>query len=352
MMMSNLMNELSASSLPALSAFPGLRGSTTLLSRFAASACVASRARPVSQGKPSTPSQPSAALPAPQGRWEQALMLSGLTRLGRLGQSCQAARPGAGGSPSPFHLLVPSDTAFESLLRDWQLSWVDLCADLPRLRHLLLGHVVMDAQDTPILAGSSEARLLRCANGSVLKLQAGGIVCDAQDGQARLRQPFPARFGVLPQAMSIDRVLRPAEQGLMELLASKPELSHFHVALQTSGLSHWLQGSGPFTLLAPSNSAWAQLAQQLDLSSTSLLAQPPSLLQNIVGRYVFAGRWMSDELPWGHGLVASNGERLPLSALGLIGQGPDAQALASGSDQQARNGVLHRLDQPLLLSAR
>ena len=340
MLMSNLMNEHSAASLPAISAFPGLRGSSTLLPRFAASGCVGSRARPVPQEAPAAPR------PDTRSHWEQALTLCGLARMGQLGKLGQGAHSGA--AHSPFHLLVPSDAAFERLLRDWQLSWEDLCADLPRLRQLLLGHVVMDAQDTPILAQSTEARLLRCANGSVLRLLAGGIVCDAQGGQARLRQPFPARFGALPQAMGIDRVLRPAEHGLLDLLARSPEHSAFYAALQSSGLSHWLQGSGPFTLLAPSNSAWALLEQQLGLPGSSLLAQPTEKLQHIVGRYVVAGRWMSDELPWGHGLLASNGETIPLSALGLLGLGCGAQALAEGSDRQARNGVLHRLDLPLL----
>ena len=328
-MMLNLMPELSPVNLPNLSHFPATRKALGLPS------LAAGRSSLFTQAQPATPT-PSGA--APQRRWEQAIAACGLTRLR------QFARPGAAGQPSPFHLLLPSDSAFEQLLRDWQLSWEALCADLPRLRHLLLGHVLMEAQDMPLQLQAPQSRLLRSANGSVLRLLPAGVLEDAQGGQARLRLPLPARFGALPRALSLDRVLRPAEFSLLDLLEQRPELSHFHAALRRSGLDHWLQGSGPFTVLAPSNRAWAGLAQQRGLSGTKLLASGADPLRELVGRYLIVGRWMSDELPWGHVLMTLTGELLPLSALGLLEPDSVACVLAQDSDQQARNGVLHRLE--------
>jgi len=264
-----------------------------------------------------------------QNRWFEAMTLSGLASLMSRSTS--------------VHLLIPSDAAFESLLQDLQLGWAEFCGDLPRLRALMLGHVLMDGQNP---AWASPGSLIRTANGQALKLEARGVLRDAQGTSARLLRAMPTSAG--PKAHGIDRVLRPAEQSLLDLLGQDPEFSLFNAALQTSGLQHWLAGKGPFTLLAPCNAGWSLIERQLGLSTESLLSGPSELLRHLVGRHLVVGKWLSDELPWGSCLIASNGDAVNLSALGLIGEGPLAQALPQDCDQQASNGVLHRLGHPLL----
>lgn len=264
-----------------------------------------------------------------QNRWLEAMRLSGLASLMTRSSS--------------VHLLIPSDAAFDALLRDMKLGWADLCSDLPRLRALMLGHVLMEGQNP---AWASPGSLIRCANGQALKLEERGVLRDAQGASARLLRAMPTSAGA--KAHLIDRVLRPAEQSLLDSLALAPEFSLFNAALHTSGLHHWLAGSGPFTLLAPCNTGWSLIEQQLGLSAEALLSGPSELLRHLVGRHLFVGKWLSDELPWGGHLVACNGDSVNLSALGLIGEGPWAQALSPGCDQQTRDGVLHRLQHPLL----
>lgn len=44
---------------------------------------------------------------------------------------------------------------------------------------------------------------------------------------------------------------------ILEVLASVPDISNFRAALRRAGLDELLAGSGPFTVFAPSNLAWA-----------------------------------------------------------------------------------------------
>ena len=44
---------------------------------------------------------------------------------------------------------------------------------------------------------------------------------------------------------------------ILDVLASVPDISSFRAALRRTGLDELLAGSGPFTVFAPSNTAWA-----------------------------------------------------------------------------------------------
>lgn len=255
--------------------------------------------------------------------WRQAMQAAGLGRLLL--------------SSGNIQLLVPSDRAFTDLLHELKLSQADLLADLPRLRQILLGHVVMAGEDTSALA--HPGALLRTANQSILRRLDGGRWRDASGRQAQTLGQMAPRQGLTPPAYLIDRVMLPADQGLLELLAACPAHSEFLAALHHTGMASWLHGGGPFTVLAPCNAAWQ--AQTYDLRDRTGAA-----LAATVSRHLLAGRWLSDEMPWGGHLPTLGGESLRLSALGLIGSGAQPQALHSASDKIARNGVLHRLTLP------
>ncbi len=246
-------------------------------------------------------------------------------------------------SPGNIQLLVPSDRAFVDLLDEMALDWSCLCADLPRLRALLLGHVLID--DMP-LATAGAGAMIRTANQGILHLHGAGRLQDGHGRQAQLLAQLPHTRCVTPAAYLIDRVIRPVERGLLELLSDCPDHSEFLAALRHTGVGSWLTGGGPFTVFAPDNAGWTAQLTHLQRDGWSTPSANPALTA-LVSSHLLAGRWLSDELPWGGALTSLSGEALRLSPLGLIGDGPCSQALLSGSDRLARNGVLHRLTWPL-----
>nr|WP_310385289.1 fasciclin domain-containing protein [Roseateles sp.] len=251
-------------------------------------------------------------------------------------------------------MLVPSDRAFADLLHELKLSWDEFCGDLPRLRELLLGHVLLMPCS---LTAPGESSMLRTVNQGIVHLRGAGRLQDAHGRQAQVLGQLAQQHPQAPCGYLIDRVLRPAELGLLELLAQQPEHSAFLDALRQTGASSWLSGGGPFTVLAPSNSGWAtQLGaaaeRRAELACPHCELGAPSErerhplheLRALVSRHLVPGRWLSDELPWGSQLPCLGEQTLRLSPLGLMGEGAAAQTLQRGSDRVARNGVLHRVN--------
>ena len=270
-------------------------------------------------------------------RWQEALEAAGLAGLNR--------------SPAAWTLLAPSDDAFEAMLDERAVTWGELLADVSSLRGLLLGHVMAQrhaAHELP--AGVWPA----VAADGLIEIEAGAAGPLLRDGQGRVARVRlgDLRAGAAGKAVMhvIDRVLQPPRTSLWDQLKSQPELSAFTDALARTDLAALLAGPARLTVLAPHNEGFRHLGARLGLRQRDLLAQP-DLLRELLGLHVLPGRWLSSELPWGGQLATLAGRPLAFAALGLVGHGDAAQALQPGSDQRARDGVLHRLATPLLATA-
>ncbi|MCV2420951.1 fasciclin domain-containing protein [Paucibacter sp. DJ2R-2] len=275
-------------------------------------------------------------------RWREAVRLAGMER---------ALDPAA--TQGQLSLLVPEDTAFaafEAELEQSGSSWAAFCEDRAGLRRWLLGHVLPQPCTAQALRSHRGAALdtlgahaLRLAPASD-SLTAPTLL-DASGRRAQLlssRQTGPQRH-----LHVIDRVLQPAAQGLLDLLAQNPEHRDFLAALRSTGLDALLAGSGPFTVLAPSNAGMARLAPRLGLREREL-ARQPALLRQVLLQHLLPGDCPVNDLPWGGQLRTVAGEALSFSALGLLGEGEQLQPLLPGSDQLARNGRLHQVEQLLI----
>jgi len=267
-------------------------------------------------------------------RWQAALSIAGL--------DCLRRQPGA------LSLLVPTDAAFEALLKEQGFGWQALCSDNLRLRRLLLAHVLPQAMDGRALR--QPGQLLGSLGGSVLRVEPGQRLSDGQGRCATVLHSAPPQREGGAFVHQIDRVLPPPHLNLLEQLARQPDLSEFLSALRHCGLDSLLQGNGPVTVLAPRNLGFAHLAARLGLRQRELLAEP-GRLADVLRHHLVAGRWLSQDLPWGDALNTAQGCPLHIGALGLIGRGEAAQALLAGSDLPARNGVIHRIGQVMLPDA-
>ena len=123
-------------------------------------------------------------------------------------------------------------------------------------------------------------------------------------------------------------------------------LSTLVAALREADLLTTLQGSGPFTIFAPTNDAFAALAAQLGVSTGDLLAQ--SNLEDILLYHVINGRVEADDLD--NDLVAetatADGLRVVFARSGSTVMVNDATI--TSADIETGNGIVHVIDKVLL----
>ncbi|WP_414542496.1 fasciclin domain-containing protein [Nostoc sp. CCY0012] len=133
-----------------------------------------------------------------------------------------------------------------------------------------------------------------------------------------------------------------ANANIVDLAASNESFSTLVQAVQEAGLADTLSGSGPYTVFAPTNEAFADLPD----GALEFLLQPEnrSLLQQVLTYHVVPGSVTSDQLSTG-----------PVSTLGggvAIRVAPDRVIVNDGSvvqpDIQASNGVVHGVNRVLL----
>jgi len=121
-------------------------------------------------------------------------------------------------------------------------------------------------------------------------------------------------------------------------------------ALVTSGLNVTLGGSGPFTLFAPTDAAFAALLTELNLTKADLLANQP-LLTAVLTYHVLPGRVLRAAVPLGKAITTVQGGVFKVEASGSdlnITDGRNRVTRVSATDRQASNGVIHTVDRVLL----
>ncbi len=131
--------------------------------------------------------------------------------------------------------------------------------------------------------------------------------------------------------------------------SNNPELSTLFAAVQAAGLVDTLNGEGPFTIFAPANSAFEQIAaDQLD----ALLADPPGDLTSILTLHVVAGQRLSSADLAEVGSVATvNGEEITFAADGDSISVNGGQAKVVCADVPTANATVHIIDGVLMPSA-
>lgn len=135
---------------------------------------------------------------------------------------------------------------------------------------------------------------------------------------------------------------------LVSTLSSVPDLSSLRLALSGSGLSETLAATGPFTLLAPSNSAFARF-DKTTLASLLAPENQPALAA-IIAHHVLPGRLSAAELAKLSSVPSLSGQRLE------IRKGPAGAIIGGGAilvaDISATNGVIHIVDSVLFPTTR
>lgn len=130
-----------------------------------------------------------------------------------------------------------------------------------------------------------------------------------------------------------------------DTIAAKPELSTLSSLVAKAGLSDTLKGTGPFTVFAPTNAAFAKVpAKTMDE-----LGKDPAKLKAVLTYHVVPGKVMAAEVKNGNAKTV-NGANLALSKAGDFVTVEDG--MVQTADLSATNGVVHTIDSVLIPPSR
>ena len=147
----------------------------------------------------------------------------------------------------------------------------------------------------------------------------------------------------------------PAAQSIVDIAVGNPDFSTLVELLTTAGLVDTLKGEGPFTVFAPTNTAFEALAKELGTDMAGFKAQVGGdieTLKKVLLSHVYAGKVMAADTAAldGKEVDMVSGEKATVSskdgAVSLtIGK---SVAKVTQADVEASNGVIHIIDMPLL----
>ena len=130
---------------------------------------------------------------------------------------------------------------------------------------------------------------------------------------------------------------------IVDVASSVEDFSTLVAAVEAAGLVDALKGEGPFTVLAPTNDAFAALPD--GVLDALLLPENEDLLTEILTYHVIPGEVMSDDITTGP-VPTLSGDDVMVTADNDMIMADDAMVVAA--DVPASNGVIHVLDSVLV----
>ena len=130
-----------------------------------------------------------------------------------------------------------------------------------------------------------------------------------------------------------------------DTIATKPELSTLNSLVVKAGLTDTLKGTGPFTVFAPTNAAFAKVPAK----TMEDLGKDPAKLKAVLTYHVVPGKVMAADVKNGNAKTV-NGANLALSKAGDFVTVEDG--MVQTADLSASNGVVHIVDSVLIPPAR
>ena len=129
-----------------------------------------------------------------------------------------------------------------------------------------------------------------------------------------------------------------------------PKFSVLVEAVVAADLATTLSGTGPFTVFAPTNDAFAALLTELGITKAALLANKP-LLTSVLTYHVLPAKVERAGVPAGKAITTVQGGIFKVDALSaglVITDGRNRKSNITATDVQASNGVVHVIDKVLL----
>jgi len=234
----------------------------------------------------------------------------------------------------PFTVFAPTDAAFAALPAGTLES---LLADpTGALANILLYHVVGAKAMSTDLSNGQEITTLLGKKVIVTINENGVFINNAKVTVADIE----ADNGVVHV---IDAVLIPPSVTVVDIISNSPDHTTLKAAVIAAGLADDLSGTGPFTVFAPTDAAFAALPEG---TLESLLADPTGALANILLYHVVGAKAMSTDLANGQEITTLSGKKVTVT---INNNGVFINnAKVTVADIQADNGVVHVIDAVLV----
>ncbi len=245
----------------------------------------------------------------------------------------------------PFTVFAPTNAAFAAALTELGLTKAQLLADKPLLTAVLTYHVL------PAKVASSAipfGKAITTVQGSILKIDsvAGSVVItDGRNRTSKVVTPdVAASNGVVH---IVDKVILPANKNIVQTAQGLPQFSILVEAVVAANLATTLSGTGPFTVFAPTDTAFANLLAELGVTKAALLADT-ALLTKVLTYHVVPGRVLKAEVPLNTAIKTVQGDTLTVGSNLAITDQRGRTSNITGTDVLTSNGVIHVIDKVIL----
>jgi uncharacterized surface protein with fasciclin (FAS1) repeats len=247
-------------------------------------------------------------------------------------------------------VFAPTNDAFAALLGEIGLSKDAVFANTDLLTAILTYHVIGARVPASAVPLGADVDTLQ---GSTLQINRPGgrlVITDAQGRASNITfTDLNASNGVIHR---IDRVLLPT-LNIVQQAQITPSLSILVEAVVAANLAGTLSGTGPFTVFAPTNDAFASLLTELGTTKEALLANT-SLLTTVLTYHVLGSEVRAADIPFSGGQATVNSFegspftiiQSPLSIDDEATGRPNANIVAT--DVLCSNGVVHVIDRVIL----
>ena len=249
----------------------------------------------------------------------------------------------------PFTVFAPTNEAFATFLSDYDFASLD---DVPTevLTQVLLYHVVAGKIVSADLTNPGDTTAMTLQGEDLTVTMPEATITDAT-GVTDIgitAVDIEASNGVIH---TIDKIMLPfflTEQNIVDIAIATPELSSLVAALTAADLVDALNGDGPFTVLAPTNEAFATFLAANGFATLDDV--PVELLTQVLLNHVISGNLTSTDLVTaGSGYsntLASGAGNNPMSIYFNTSNGVmfNGTSTVSQADIAASNGVIHIVD--------
>ena len=237
--------------------------------------------------------------------------------------------------PGPFTVFAPTDEAFAKLPAGTVENLLKP-ENKELLKAVLTYHVVPGKVMASDVGGLTSATTV---NGQRLDISTkGGVKVDNAKVTAT---DILATNGVIHV---IDTVIMPSSKNVLETAAAAGSFKTLSAAIQAAGLVSTLEGSGPFTVLAPTDEAFAKLPA--GTVENLLKPENKSQLVDVLTFHVIPGRIYADQALKTKTFKTVQGGTVTFAADGT-GAKVNGATIAK-TDIDSSNGVIHVIDTVIL----